>query len=105
MASEEWIEFGMEAQRRHAQPFVRICNTNRGVAKVSRAALGRVGISVDVLEREGYLGDPSVKGSLRILPRVVAARPRSHGVVCSSARLPCVYGYGCTVRRTQGLSL
>ena len=67
---EEWIEFGMEAQRRHSQPFVWICNTNRGVAKVSRAALGRIGIEVDVLEREGYLGDPSVKGSLRILPRV-----------------------------------
>ena len=76
VASEEWSRFGMEAQRRHAQPFVRICNTNQGVAKMSRAALGRVGIGVDVLEREGYLGDPSVKGSLRILPRVVAARPR-----------------------------
>ena len=69
VASEEWIDFGMDAQRRHAQPFVRICNTNRGVAKLSRAALRRVGIGVDDLEREGYLGDPSVKGSLRILRR------------------------------------
>ena len=66
---EKWIEFGMEAQRRHAQPFVWICNTNRGVAKVSRAALRRVGNGVDDLECEGYLGDPSVKGSLRILRR------------------------------------
>ena len=44
-------------------------STNRGVAKVSRAALRRVGNGVDDLECEGYLGDPSVKGSLRILRR------------------------------------
>ena len=63
---EEWIDFGMEAQRRHAQPVMWICNTNRGVAKVSRAALGRVGIEVDVLECEGYLGDPSCSGKVSV---------------------------------------
>ena len=67
---EEWIEFGMEAQERAGYPFVWICNTNRGVAKVCRAALRTLGIQLEDIERDGYLGDPGVKGSLRILPRV-----------------------------------
>jgi hypothetical protein len=64
------VEFGMEAQERHRQPFVWICNTNKGVAKVSRAALRHIGIELEDIEADGYLGDPSVKGMLRILPRV-----------------------------------
>ena len=38
-----------------------------GVAKVCRAALRREGIEVDDLEREGYLGDPSVKGGFSLV--------------------------------------
>ena len=66
---EQWLDFGMVQHRLHGHPFVWICNTNRGVAKVSRAALRRLGISMEEVESEGYLGDPSVKGSLRICLR------------------------------------
>ena len=66
---EEWLDFGMEQQKLHGHPFVWICNTNRGVAKVSRAALRNLGIGMEEVEDTGYLGDPNVKGSMRIVPR------------------------------------
>ena len=43
---EQWLDFGMAQQQLHGHPFLWICNTNRGVAKVSRAALRRLGISM-----------------------------------------------------------
>jgi len=138
----------MRQQREHGDPFVWICNTNKGVAKVSLAALRNLGIAREDIERDGFPGDPSVKGSLPILARpgvwirltrnLDKARGFVNGalgqvdqvlrddedVVVFSLRLlsgtmvlvhpicfhgktflPCVYGYGCTVRRTQGLSL
>ena len=60
----------MRAQEQHRQPFVWICNTNKGVAKVSLAALPNLGIELEEIERDGYPGDPAVKASLPIIPRV-----------------------------------
>ena len=146
---DDWVRFGMQQQELHGQPFVWICNTNKGVATVSLAALRILGISEDDIHRDGFAGDPAVKGSLPILPRVGVwlrltrnldkGRGFVNGAlgqvdevfrhdsvsqsvfslrlisgtmlmvhpVCFQRRvfLPCVYGYGCTVRRTQGLSL
>ena len=146
---DEWVEFGMQQQELHGgHPFVWICNTNKGVAKVSLAALRNLGIQAEEIEREGFPGDPHVKAHLPILPRrgvwirltrnLDKARGFVNGAlgrveeifrhdddVCIfSLRLvsgtmvmvhpvsyqrrtflPCVYGYACTVRRTQGLSL
>ena len=145
---EEWVQFGMRAQEETGHPFVWICNSNKGVATISLAALRNLGISREVIERDGYLADPAVKASLPILPRVgvmirltrnldkargfvngalgrieevlrdqegevvfslrlmsgtmVLVHPVSYG---GQTFLPCVYGYACTVRRTQGLTL
>ena len=65
---DEWVEFGMRAQEEHRQPLVWICNTNKGVAKVSLAALRNLGIELEEIERDGYPGDPAVKASLLIIP-------------------------------------
>ena len=146
---DEWVQFGMDQQELHGHPFVWICNTNKGVATVSLAALRNLGIFDKDIHGHGFAGDPSVKGSLPILPRpgvwirltrnldkgrgfVNGALGQVHEVfrheavaesvfslrlisgtmlmvhpVCYQRQifLPCVYGYGCTVRRTQGLSL
>ena len=65
---DEWVEFGMQQQELHGgHPFVWICNTNKGVAKVSLAALRNLGIGAEEIEREGFPGDPYVKAHLPIL--------------------------------------
>ena len=145
---DEWVEFGMQQQQLHSHPFVWICNTNKGVAKVSLAALRGLDIGAEEIERDGFPGDPAVKCSLPIIPRpgvwirltrnldkprgfvngalgrieevfrhddeacIFSLRLLSGTMVMvypvSFQRrtfLPAVYGYGCTVRRTQGLSL
>ena len=143
-----WVKFGMDQQLLHKHPFVWICNTNSGVARISLAALRLFGFEKEDLEKFGFPGDPTVKGTLPILPRegvwirltrnlekqrgfvngaigrIEEVLQDSRDAVVFSLRLmsgtmvlvhpvkyngevflPCVYGYACTVRRTQGLSL
>ena len=145
---DEWVAFGMEQQRLHDHPFVWICNNNRGVARVSLAALRGAGIDAEEILRDGHAGDPAVKCTLPIIPRVgvwirlTRNLEKERGFVNGALGrieevfqndrdmcifslrlisgtmvmvypveykgrtfLPCAYGYGCTVRRTQGLSL